>query len=63
MDPARFVFLDQTGTPTNLTRRYGRSRSGTRLVAAVPHGPWRTTTLVAGVRQSGVIAPLSSTDR
>jgi transposase len=58
MDPARFVFLDETGTATNMTRRYGRTLSGTRLVAAVPHGHWRTTTFVAGLRQSGIIAPL-----
>jgi transposase len=58
MDPARFVFLDETGTATNMARRYGRCRSGQRLIAAVPHGHWRTTTFVAGLRQSGVIAPL-----
>jgi hypothetical protein len=38
MDPARFVFLDETGTATNMARRYGRSPGGERLVAAVPHG-------------------------
>jgi transposase len=58
MDPARFVFIDETGTATNLARRYGRSPSGARLVAAVPHGHWRTTTFIAGLRQTGVIAPL-----
>ena len=58
MDPARFVFLDETGTATNMARRYGRSRSGAGLVAAVPHGHWRTTTFIAGLRQSGIIAPL-----
>jgi transposase len=58
MDPARFVFLDETGTATNMTRRYGRCPSGRRLGAAVPHGHWRTTTFVAGLRRSGVIAPL-----
>ena len=58
MDPARFVFLDETGTTTNMARRYGRSPLGERLVAAVPHGHWRTTTFVAGLRQSGVVAPL-----
>jgi transposase len=51
MDPARF-------TATNLARRYGRSPSGGRLVGAVPPGHWRTTTLVAGLRQSGIVAPL-----
>jgi transposase len=58
MDPARFVFLDETGTATNMARRYGRSRSGERLVAAVPHGHWKTTTFIAGLRQSGIVAPL-----
>jgi transposase len=56
MDPARFVFLDETGTATNMTRRYGRCPSDQRLVAAVPHGHWRTTTFVAGLRQT--VAPL-----
>jgi transposase len=58
MDPARFVFLDETGTATNMARRYGRSPSNRRLVAAVPHGHWQTTTFVAGLRQSGIVAPL-----
>jgi transposase len=58
MDPARLVFIDETGTATNMARRYGRGPLGARLVAAVPHGHWRTTTFVAGLRQSGVIAPL-----
>jgi transposase len=58
MDPSRFVFIDETGTATNMARRYGRGPLGERLVAAVPHGHWRTTTFVAGLRQSGVIAPL-----
>jgi transposase len=58
MDPAHFVFLDETGTATNMARRYGRCPSDERLVAAVPHGHWLTTTFIAGLRQSGVIAPL-----
>jgi len=58
MDAARFVFLDETGLNTKMTRLYGRAPRGERLVAAVPHGHWRTTTFIAGLRQSGVIAPL-----
>jgi transposase len=58
MDPARFVFLDETATTTDMARRYGRSLKGTRLVAAVPQGHWQTTTCIAGLRESGVIAPL-----
>jgi transposase len=57
MDPSRFVFLDETGASTNMVRRYGWGPKGERLVATAPHGHWRTTTFVAGLRASGVIAP------
>ncbi len=58
MDPERFVSIDQTATATNMTRRYGRCPSNQRLVAKAPHGHWRTTTFVAGLRRSGITAPL-----
>jgi hypothetical protein len=58
MDPARFVFLDETSTATNMARRYGRCPASERLVAAVRHGHWHTTTFVAGLRQNGITAPL-----
>jgi transposase len=58
LDPSRFVFLDETGTATNMTRRYGRCAKGQRLVAAAPYGHWKTTTFVAGLRESGIVAPL-----
>jgi transposase len=58
MDPARFVFLDETGTSTNMVRRYGRCPRGERLVDATPWRHWKITTFVAGLRASGVIAPM-----
>ena len=58
MDPARFVFLDETSTATNMARRYDRCPVSQRLVAAVPHGHWHTTTFLAGLRQNGITAPL-----
>jgi transposase len=58
MDPAAFVFLDETGVSTSLIRRYGWGPKGTRLVDAAPHGHWRTTTFVAGLSSTGIIAPL-----
>jgi transposase len=58
MDGTRFIFLDETSTTTNMARRYGRSLGGARLVGAVPHGHWKTTTVVAGLRASGIVAPL-----
>ena len=41
-----------------MTRRYGRAPRGQRLVAAVPHGHWKTSTFVAGLRTDGLTAPL-----
>src|SRR4051794_15909889 len=40
-----------------MARRYGRAPRGRRLRVGVPHGRWKTTTLVAGLRTSGVVAP------
>lgn len=41
-----------------MTRPRGRSRRGTRLVASVPYGHWKTTTFVAALRTKGLTAPL-----
>src|SRR3954465_9384719 len=57
MDGDRFVFLDETGATTSMTRRYGWGERGDRLVDAVPYGPWTTPTFVAGLRARGIIAP------
>jgi transposase len=57
LDPKRLVFIDETWATTNMTRRYGRCARGLRLRASVPYGPWKQTTLVAGLRTAGISAP------
>jgi len=57
MDAERFVFLDETGATTKMTSLYGWAPKGERLVDAAPFGHWKTTTLVAGLRASGLVAP------
>ena len=52
------MFVDETGTSTKMARRYGRAPKGERCRAPVPHGHWKTTTFTAGLRLSGMIAPL-----
>lgn len=52
-----FVFLDETGTNTSMTRLYGRAPRGQCLVDKVPQENWQQTTLVAGSRSDGVLAP------
>jgi transposase len=54
----RFLFLDETWTTTNMTRLYGRALKGQRLVEAVPHGHWKTTTFIAALRSTGMTAPM-----
>ena len=58
IDPEHLVFIDETSAKTNMTRTRGRSLKGTRLVARVPHGHWKTTTFVAALRSSGLTAPM-----
>jgi transposase len=58
LNPADLVFLDETGASTNMARRTGWASRGERLVSAVPHGHWKTTTFVAALRQDGLVAPL-----
>lgn len=58
LDPERLVFVDETWASTNMARRMGRGPRGARVVAAVPHGHWKTSTFVAGLRADGVIAPV-----
>lgn len=57
LDPSKLIFIDETGTSTNMTRLRGRCRRGQRLVAKVPHGHWKVTTFVAGLRQNCITAP------
>lgn len=59
LDPDRLVFVDETGASTKMARRCGRSLRGERCVAAVPHGHWKTTTFVGGLRLSGIAAPMT----
>jgi transposase len=58
LDPDKLVFVDETGTNTQMTRLRGRSQRGQRLIGHVPHGHWKTTTFVAGLRNDSIIAPL-----
>ena len=58
LDPERLVFIDETGLNTKMARLRGRCRRGERLRMAVPHGHWRTTTFVAGLRLGGLDAPM-----
>ena len=52
-DPARVIFLDESGATTNLVRTHGRSAAGSRCVAHAPAGHWTVMTAVAAIRLGG----------
>jgi transposase len=58
LDPEKLIFIDETWTTTNMARKCGRAQRGERLRAGVPHGHWKTTTFVAGLRMTGMVAPM-----
>ena len=57
LDPARLVFLDESGVRTDLVRRYGRGLYGARVTDHAPDERWHTTTFLAALRVTGLTAP------
>ncbi len=51
------MFIDESWASTNMARLRGRAPKGERLRMGVPHGHWKTTTVVAGLRLDGIAAP------
>jgi transposase len=47
------------GAATDMTPRHGWAPRGERLIAKAPHGHWKTTTFIAGLRHDRLIAPLA----
>ena len=41
-----------------MARLHGRAPKGERLRAGIPQGHWKTTTFVAGLRLTGLTAPM-----
>jgi hypothetical protein len=41
-----------------MARLRGRAQKGERLRAGIPQGHWKTTTFVAGLRLTGMTAPM-----
>lgn len=59
LDPAKLVFVDESGASTKMARLYGRAKRGRRVVGRVPWGHWKTVTFVAGLRLDGFTAPFA----
>lgn len=58
LDPAHLVFIDETAVTTNMVRLNGWSPRGKPLIGDVPMAHWETVTFIAGLRQTGIVAPM-----
>jgi len=58
VDVRRLVFLDESGLKTNMTRLYGRARSGKRCLDSTPCGHWETVTILSSIRLDGATESL-----
>lgn len=59
MDPQQWVFVDESGATTEMTRRYGRAPRGERVREATPAGHWSTLTLLGAMSTEGWLATMT----
>jgi transposase len=59
VDPARLVFVDETGVDTRITRPYARAGRGRRAPGKVPWGRWERLTVIGALALDGVVASMS----
>jgi transposase len=59
IDPARLVFVDETGADTRMTRAYARAARGRRAPGKVPWGRWERLTVIGALALDGVVASMS----
>lgn len=58
IDPARLVFLDESGILTNMTRRYARAAIGERACGVAPVN-WKRLTLLGALSLDGVVGVMT----
>lgn len=54
----RLVFIDESGINLAQTRAEARAPRGERVVDYVPGARWETYSIIAGLRSTGVVAPM-----
>jgi transposase len=59
LDPAKLVFVDESGINTSMTRARGRAAPGARVQGAVPQGHWKTLTMIGALRLEGMAAAVT----
>ena len=59
IDPARLVFLDESGFDTRLIRTHARAPVGERAHGTVPGGHWQRLTLIGALGLDGLCAAMT----
>jgi transposase len=59
IDPARLIFVDETGIDTRMTRAYARAARGRRATGKVPWGRWERLTVIGALALDGIVASRS----
>lgn len=54
LDPTALVFVDESGTHTGMTPRYGRAPRGQRVVGSAPRNRGPNVTLLAALTPGGI---------
>lgn len=54
-----YVFLDEFGAATHMSRTHGRAPRGQRVVEKVPHGHWKLISTIAAMTVAGITASAS----
>lgn len=55
MKVSQFVFLDEFGATTNMTRTRARGPRGKRVVGKTPHGHWKILSTIAAMTVDGML--------
>jgi len=58
LDLDKLVFFDEIGVNTKMVRLYGRCLQSQRLIDFAPAGHYSSSTLMAGMRLDGIVAPM-----
>ncbi|WP_353857513.1 IS630 family transposase [Azospirillum formosense] len=58
-EPARLVFLDETGINTQMTPTQARAPRGQRALGSVPCGSWHRVTVLGALSAEGMLAAMS----
>jgi transposase len=56
VDAQKLVFVDESGANTAMTPSRGRAPAGRRVIGAIPHGHWKTLTMLGALRLEGPVA-------